>query len=93
MVGEVLPRGLVGYGHASTPTATTATTTSSAAALCGTVQMESGWMGFDGGGSARWPRQETLSLLEIRSRLDSKFKETNQKGPLWDEVSRYFSIN
>nr|GMC86272.1 trihelix transcription factor PTL-like [Ipomoea batatas] len=41
-----------------------------------------------GGGSGRWPRQETLTLLEIRSRLDSKFKEANQKGPLWDEVSR-----
>lgn len=38
--------------------------------------------------TARWPRQETLTLLDIRSRLDSKFKEANQKGPLWDEVSR-----
>lgn len=41
------------------------------------------------GGGGRWPRQETLNLLEIRSRLDTKFKEANQKGPLWDEVSRY----
>ncbi|XP_074276849.1 trihelix transcription factor PTL-like [Silene latifolia] len=40
------------------------------------------------GGTARWPRQETLTLLEIRSRLDHKFKEANQKGPLWDEVAR-----
>ncbi|GMH28734.1 hypothetical protein Nepgr_030577 [Nepenthes gracilis] len=40
------------------------------------------------GGTARWPRQETLTLLEIRSWLDHKFKESNQKGPLWDEVSR-----
>ncbi|KAG6596550.1 Trihelix transcription factor PTL, partial [Cucurbita argyrosperma subsp. sororia] len=38
--------------------------------------------------TARWPRQETLTLLDVRSRLDSKFKEANQKGPLWDEVSR-----
>lgn len=47
------------------------------------------------GASARWPRQETLTLLEIRSRLDSRFREANQKGPLWDEVSRYpaHSIN
>lgn len=45
--------------------------------------------GSFGGGTGRWPRQETLTLLEIRSRLDSKFKEANQKGPLWDEVSRY----
>ncbi|XP_073272244.1 trihelix transcription factor PTL-like [Primulina huaijiensis] len=47
-----------------------------------------------GGGdscTARWPRQETLTLLEIRSRLDPKFKEANQKGPLWDEVSRIMS--
>ncbi|KAK8621066.1 hypothetical protein V6N13_067509 [Hibiscus sabdariffa] len=53
--------------------------------------------GFDGdaatafggdGGTGRWPRQETLTLLEIRSGLDPKFKEANQKGPLWDEVSR-----
>ncbi|XP_050226448.1 trihelix transcription factor PTL [Mercurialis annua] len=43
------------------------------------------------GGTGRWPRQETLTLLEIRSRLDSKFKEANQKGPLWDEVSRILS--
>ncbi|GMY23340.1 trihelix transcription factor PTL-like [Fagus crenata] len=94
MVSEVLPRGIqVGFGHDSstttaTPnTATTTTTTPVATTLCGS-QIESGWMGYDGGGNTRWPRQETLTLLEIRSRLDSKFKETNQKGPLWDEVSR-----
>uniref|UniRef100_A0A3Q7ILM6 Myb-like domain-containing protein n=1 Tax=Solanum lycopersicum TaxID=4081 RepID=A0A3Q7ILM6_SOLLC len=40
------------------------------------------------GGNGRWPRQETLKLLEVRSQLDSKFKEAIQKGPLWDEVSR-----
>ena len=45
------------------------------------------------GGAGRWPRQETLTLLEIRSRLDPKFKEANQKTPLWDEVSRYFMKN
>ncbi|KAJ7976067.1 Trihelix transcription factor PTL [Quillaja saponaria] len=39
----------------------------------------------------RWSRQETLTLLEIRSRLDSKFKQANQKGPFWDEVSRILS--
>jgi hypothetical protein len=26
-----------------------------------------------------WPRQETLTLLEIKSRLEPKFKEANQK--------------
>lgn len=45
--------------------------------------------GGDGGRSMRWPRHETLTLLEIRSRLDSRFREANQRGPLWDEVSRY----
>ncbi|XP_073135272.1 trihelix transcription factor PTL-like isoform X2 [Henckelia pumila] len=49
-------------------------------------QMESS--GGGDSGTVRWPRQETLTLLEIRSRLDSRFKEANQKGPLWDEVSR-----
>ena len=48
------------------------------------------YSGFESSG--RWPRQETLTLLEIRSRLDPKFKEANQKGPLWDQVSRYVSI-
>ncbi|KAI3706026.1 hypothetical protein L1987_76279 [Smallanthus sonchifolius] len=41
--------------------------------------------------SMRWPRQETLALLEIRSRLDRCFKEatsSNHKAPLWDEISR-----
>ncbi|GAV78066.1 Myb_DNA-bind_4 domain-containing protein [Cephalotus follicularis] len=55
------------------------------------VEMERGWHFGNERGSSRWPRQETLTLLEIRSRLDSKFKEANQKGPLWDEVSRIMS--
>lgn len=42
--------------------------------------------------NSRWPRQETLTLLEIRSRLDSKFKDSNHKGPLWDQVSRYIYL-
>jgi hypothetical protein len=80
---EVLPAAggqLVGFGHDSSTDA------------AGASQMDSGWMGSYDGGNTRWPRQETLTLLEIRSRLDSKFKETNQKGPLWDEVSRYIYI-
>ncbi|XP_020260350.1 trihelix transcription factor PTL-like [Asparagus officinalis] len=37
----------------------------------------------------RWPRQETLTLLEIRTRLHHKFQHpAAQKAPLWDEVSR-----
>ncbi|KAL5069161.1 hypothetical protein RYX36_020048 [Vicia faba] len=46
------------------------------------------WLGNFDSCNNRWPRQETLSLLEIRSRLDSKFKENNQKAPLWNEISR-----
>ncbi|PON85113.1 TFIIB transcription factor [Trema orientale] len=42
----------------------------------------------EGNNTSRWPRQETLTLLEIRSRLNSRFKDTNQKGPLWDQISR-----
>nr|XP_027066597.1 trihelix transcription factor PTL-like [Coffea arabica] len=58
----------------------------------GGLEMEAGCgLGGGDGGTGRWPRQETLTLLEIRSRLDPKFKEANQKGPLWDEVSRIMS--
>ncbi|KAM1175662.1 hypothetical protein ACFX19_028633 [Malus domestica] len=69
---------------------TTSSAASAAAALYG-IEFEHGWNNIDGANTnnnSRWPRQETLTLLEIRSALDSKFKETNQKGPLWDEVSR-----
>ncbi|PQM39581.1 trihelix transcription factor PTL-like [Prunus yedoensis var. nudiflora] len=88
-----------GCAAAHPPNNNAAATTSSAAALYG-IDLEHGhgWnnninVGMnaaDGGNNmnCRWPRQETLTLLEIRSGLDSKFKETNQKGPLWDEVSR-----
>ncbi|GLT88760.1 hypothetical protein SLE2022_067710 [Rubroshorea leprosula] len=84
------PSGLARFGHVhahqSTPTTVTGATTSRMG-MYG-VEMESGWCLGNDGGNSRWPRQETLTLLEIRSRLDSKFKEANQKGPLWDEVSR-----
>ncbi|KAK9283337.1 hypothetical protein L1049_011576 [Liquidambar formosana] len=86
---DVFPRGLVEFGTdnytTSTPTTTTAAT--SAGGLCG-LEMEGAGIAGGDGGNSRWPRQETLTLLEIRSRLDSNFKEANQKGPLWDEVSR-----
>ncbi|KAK4769267.1 hypothetical protein SAY86_027417 [Trapa natans] len=52
-------------------------------AVCVDRLMEGG-----SGGGGRWPRQETLTLLEIRSRLDFKFKEAKHKGPLWEEISR-----
>lgn len=43
-----------------------------------------------GGGSAgnRWPREETLALLKIRSEMDANFRDANLKGPLWEHVSR-----
>jgi hypothetical protein len=41
------------------------------------------------GGGGRWPRQETLTLLEVRARLNARFRQSTQKAPLWDEVSRY----
>lgn len=41
------------------------------------------------GGGGRWPRQETLTLLEVRARLNTRFRQSTQKAPLWDEVSRY----
>ncbi|XP_061352189.1 trihelix transcription factor PTL-like [Gastrolobium bilobum] len=84
--------------NTTTTTTTTTNTTTAAvdaataldyatAPFCGIQAAEKGWLGFDSGNN-RWPRQETLSLLEIRSRLDSKFRENNQKAPLWNEISR-----
>ncbi|KAF4357217.1 hypothetical protein CsatB_023563 [Cannabis sativa] len=39
----------------------------------------------------RWPRQETLALLDIRSDMDAKFRDSSIKAPLWEEVSRKMS--
>ena len=72
------------------PTSATTVVPSSNATLTG-LDADAVCLGGDAS-TGRWPRQETLTLLEIRSRLDSKFKEANQKGPLWDEVSRYTLI-
>lgn len=47
-----------------------------------------------GGGSGnRWPRQETLALLQIRSEMDAVFRDATLKGPLWEQVSRYLFYN
>ncbi|XP_060198576.1 trihelix transcription factor DF1-like [Lycium barbarum] len=40
------------------------------------------------GGGNRWPRQETIALLNIRSEMDVVFRDSSLKGPLWEEVSR-----
>lgn len=39
-------------------------------------------------GGNRWPRQETLALIKIRSEMDTNFRDSGLKGPLWEEVSR-----
>ncbi|KAI3513602.1 hypothetical protein L1887_20938 [Cichorium endivia] len=39
----------------------------------------------------RWPKQETLALIKIRSEMDAAFRDSNLKGPLWDDVSRKLS--
>ncbi|KAL9249135.1 Trihelix transcription factor DF1-like protein [Drosera capensis] len=36
----------------------------------------------------RWPRQETVALLRIRSDMDGFFRDSSLKAPLWEEVSR-----
>lgn len=40
----------------------------------------------------RWPREETLALLKIRSDMDTVFRDSALKGPLWDEVSRFVKL-
>lgn len=40
----------------------------------------------------RWPRQETLALLKIRSDMDAAFRDATIKGPLWEDISRYHMI-
>ncbi|KAL6903412.1 hypothetical protein ACP4OV_004225 [Aristida adscensionis] len=52
----------------------------------------SGGGGGGGGGSGasgnRWPREETLALIRIRSEMDATFRDATLKGPLWEDVSR-----
>ncbi|KAL5809723.1 hypothetical protein ACOSQ3_030414 [Xanthoceras sorbifolium] len=98
-VSDLMPLGLQDFNTGAANTNNNTTTTSSVPVTTTTSVSTPTLSGLDGeavgfggdGGTGRWPRQETLTLLEIRSRLDSKFKEANQKGPLWDEVSRIMS--
>ncbi|KAK7284907.1 hypothetical protein RJT34_19661 [Clitoria ternatea] len=76
---------------AGVATSTPTTTTSASTPPLSCLEAETTGCITGDASTGRWPRQETLTLLEIRSRLDSKFKEANQKGPLWDEVSRIMS--
>ena len=41
-----------------------------------------------GSGGNRWPREETLALIRIRSEMDATFRDATLKSPLWEEVSR-----
>ncbi|KAL5555739.1 hypothetical protein UlMin_037975 [Ulmus minor] len=45
-------------------------------------ESERSWLGN------RWPRQETMALLKIRSDMDVAFRDSSVKAPLWEEVSR-----
>ncbi|KAI9078664.1 hypothetical protein K1719_039413 [Acacia pycnantha] len=58
-----------------------------AAAAAATTSSCEGDNKMNSGGN-RWPRQETLALLKIRSDMDSVFRDSSLKGPLWEEVSR-----
>ncbi|KAM0920380.1 hypothetical protein ACQ4PT_007534 [Festuca glaucescens] len=44
--------------------------------------------GLGSGGGNRWPREETLALIRIRSEMDATFRDATLKSPLWEEVSR-----
>ncbi|KAK7279504.1 hypothetical protein RJT34_24557 [Clitoria ternatea] len=88
---DIMPRGLHDFGSNDSASVTVPLTTTSPPPPLFVVEAE-GAPSIPGDASTgRWPRQETLTLLEIRSRLDPKFKEANQKGPLWDELSRIMS--
>jgi hypothetical protein len=70
-----------------------ASSSAAAAAAGGIFADHEGAAGGDegerGGPSGnRWPRQETLALLKIRSEMDAAFREAALKGPLWEQVSR-----
>ncbi|XP_031492550.1 trihelix transcription factor GTL1-like [Nymphaea colorata] len=36
----------------------------------------------------RWPREETLALLKIRSSVEATIRDSNFKGTVWEHVSR-----
>jgi hypothetical protein len=49
---------------------------------------DSGGVLGSGGGGNRWPREETLALIRMRSEMDAAFRDATLKSPLWEEVSR-----
>ncbi|CAH9120264.1 unnamed protein product [Cuscuta europaea] len=55
------------------------------------AELQSGGGGEDGdrsSGGNRWPHEETLALLKIRSEMDLAFRDSTLKAPLWEQVSR-----
>ncbi|XP_039022818.1 trihelix transcription factor GTL1-like isoform X2 [Hibiscus syriacus] len=61
------------------------------ASVGGGDELGLGDRGGGGSGAAsgnRWPGQETLALLKIRSDMDATFRDASVKGPLWEDVSR-----
>lgn len=68
-----------------------ATEAAAAAAAVGAFEV-SEEMNDRGFGLNRWPRQETLALLKIRSDMGIAFRDASVKGPLWEEVSRCVSL-
>lgn len=40
------------------------------------------------GGHHRWPREETLALIRIRTEMDADFRNAPLKAPLWEDVAR-----
>ncbi|KAF5784173.1 putative transcription factor MYB family [Helianthus annuus] len=77
--------GINPFGSDSTMGMGSATSGLSGDSGSGGVGGGSGGLDMEVGG--RWSKEETLALLDIRAKLDSKFKAANHKGHLWDEVS------
>uniref|UniRef100_A0A0E0K301 Myb-like domain-containing protein n=1 Tax=Oryza punctata TaxID=4537 RepID=A0A0E0K301_ORYPU len=47
-----------------------------------------GSVGGSGSSGNRWPREETLALIRIRSEMDAAFRNATLKAPVWEELSR-----
>ncbi|KAI4345131.1 hypothetical protein L6164_012287 [Bauhinia variegata] len=48
----------------------------------------SGEVGDRNATANRWPREETMALLKIRSEMDVAFRDASTKAHLWEQVSR-----
>ena len=61
---------------------------SSAAAAAGGLQDDDVPADAGAGGGHRWPREETLALIGIRTEMDADFRNAPLKAPLWEDVAR-----